>query len=111
MRQPPQPRDVLTTAERSAHMSRVRNGGNASTELAIANILSDAGIGGWEERPKDIAVQATPFCGYTDRPLREADDETGDEWERLNAARLRVVEMLARLAGVALADIGPWEEE
>jgi len=56
-------------------------------------------------------VQVTPFAGYTDRPLREADDETGDEWERLNAARLRVVETLARLAGVALADIGPWEEE
>ena len=47
-------------------------------------------------------VQATPFAGYTDRPLREADDETGDEWELLNAARLRVVEMLARLAGVEI---------
>ena len=56
-------------------------------------------------------VQATRFDGCTDRPLREADDETGDEWELLNAARLRVVEMLARLAGVELADIGPWVED
>lgn len=56
-------------------------------------------------------VQATRFAGCTDRPLREADDETGDEWELLNAARLRVVEMLARLAGVELADVGPWVED
>lgn len=50
----PQRRDVLTTAERSAHMSRVKSGGNESTELAIATILDQQGLHGWEARPNDV---------------------------------------------------------
>lgn len=47
-------RDVLTRAERSAHMAKVRSKGNKSTEQVVEAALKGARIRGWVKHPQDI---------------------------------------------------------
>lgn len=120
----PRRRDVLTTAERSEHMSRVRNGGNASTELAIANIMAEAGIGGWEARPKDIAGKPDFFfrslglavfvdgCFWHGCPIcaRRVPHNRSDFWATKladNVRRDRRVTRILRAEGMSVVRI--WE--
>lgn len=47
--------DVLSAAERSKHMARVKGRGNASTEGPVADWLRSHEIKGWVSHPKDVA--------------------------------------------------------
>jgi DNA mismatch endonuclease (patch repair protein) len=46
--------DPLTPIQRSERMSRVRGSGNESTEEAVAAMLAEAGIFGWQRHPKGM---------------------------------------------------------
>ena len=46
--------DVLTAAERSEHMARVRGKGNASTEGVVADWLRSHEIEGWVSHPTGV---------------------------------------------------------
>src|SRR6267142_2018866 len=50
--------DVLSTAQRSALMGRIRGRGNESTELAMARLLREHGLSGWR-RHRRITWPAT----------------------------------------------------
>jgi DNA mismatch endonuclease (patch repair protein) len=47
-------RDLLTKAERSAHMAKVRGKGNRSTELVVEETLMGSRIRGWVKHPQNI---------------------------------------------------------
>ena len=40
--------DTISVERRSALMGRIRGAGNESTEVALAKILRDAGLSGWQ---------------------------------------------------------------
>ncbi len=46
--------DLLSRAERSLQMRRVRSRGNRSTELALRMALVRAGLEGWKLHPRDV---------------------------------------------------------
>jgi len=46
--------DIMSQAERSERMSKVRSTGNKSTEGVVETKLSDSGIEGWIKQPKGI---------------------------------------------------------
>lgn len=54
--------DVLTKAERSELMSRIRSRGNERTELTLARLLRREGITGWR-RHVSITLRKTPGRG------------------------------------------------
>ena len=54
--------DVLSKAERSELMSRIRSRGNERTELALARLLRREGITGWR-RHLSISLKKTPGQG------------------------------------------------
>lgn len=47
-------RDPLTKPERSGLMSKVRNRGNRSTEMAVESVLSAFDIRGWVKHPNGV---------------------------------------------------------
>lgn len=54
--------DNLTPVQRSYSMSRIRSGGNSSTELLFIKIMRRAGISGWRRKSK--------LCGRPDFVFR-----------------------------------------
>src|SRR5438105_6307692 len=50
--------DNLTPEQRSYSMSRIRTGGNTSTELRLIKLMGGAGISGWRRKSK--------LCGRPD---------------------------------------------
>lgn len=47
-------KDPLSKRERSVLMSKVRNSGNQSTELAVESLLRINKIRGWKKHPKNV---------------------------------------------------------
>ena len=75
--------DILTPAQRSALMAKVRGWGNASTELKLVAVFRALGITGWRRgvtlspvavRPAMKTLRASPTSGKSPRPFRVRPD-------------------------------------
>ena len=67
--------DILTPAERSALLARVRSAGNASTELRLVALLRAGGITGWR---RGCRLQ---LRGQKTDDGRQRTEVAGDRWQ------------------------------
>jgi DNA mismatch endonuclease (patch repair protein) len=75
--------DILTKAQRSALMAKVRGRGNASTELRLIAVFRALGVTGWRRgvtlspaaaRATAKALRASAMSGKSPRPFRVRPD-------------------------------------
>ena len=59
--------DILTPAQRSALMAKVRSSGNASTELRLVAVFRALGVTGWRRGTVKI-IAAAKELGFAEKP-------------------------------------------